>query len=411
MLELILCSLVTILPDYLVRRYVQGKRFGREITFFSVWYELRYGITTCVVLTILLITVIFYYHPSTTTAALLYRAAPIVPETNGRVAEIFVGFRGEVEAGDPIFSLDSSAQKAAAETARRRVAELDAQAAVAETDLAAALGQLRQAEGAYAQARDELAAKSDLRARNADVVAGREIERLQNVVESRQGAVDAARAAQEAVEIRMSALIPAQKASAEAELAQAEIELSKTVVRAGVSGRVEQFTLRVGDIVNPVMRPAGVLIPKDAGRRTISAGFGQIEAQVLKVGMVAEIACPSLPLTIVPMVVVEVQPVIASGQVRASDQLVDITALGATPGTILAFLEPLYEGGLDRLPPGASCIANAYSNHHDALADPSTGTARYLFFHAVDALALVHAMILRVQALMLPVRTLVLSGH
>ena len=42
-------------------------------------------------------------------------------------------------------------------------------------------------------------------------------------------------------------MLPAEKASAEAELAQAQVELDKTVVRAGVSGRVEQFFLRVGD--------------------------------------------------------------------------------------------------------------------------------------------------------------------
>ena len=36
MLEVLLCSLLTILPDYLYRRYAQGKRLGREITLFSV---------------------------------------------------------------------------------------------------------------------------------------------------------------------------------------------------------------------------------------------------------------------------------------------------------------------------------------------------------------------------------------
>ena len=41
MLEILLCSLVTVLPDYLFRRYVQGKRFGKEITLYSVWYELQ----------------------------------------------------------------------------------------------------------------------------------------------------------------------------------------------------------------------------------------------------------------------------------------------------------------------------------------------------------------------------------
>ena len=45
MLEMLLCSLVTILPDYLYRRYVQGKRFGKEINLYTVWFELRWGIT------------------------------------------------------------------------------------------------------------------------------------------------------------------------------------------------------------------------------------------------------------------------------------------------------------------------------------------------------------------------------
>ena len=66
MLELLLCSLLTILPDYLYRRYGQGKRLGKEITLYSVWFELRWGITACLMLTVGLITVIFYNHPSTT---------------------------------------------------------------------------------------------------------------------------------------------------------------------------------------------------------------------------------------------------------------------------------------------------------------------------------------------------------
>ena len=68
MLELLFCSLLTIVPDYLYRRYVQGKRLGKEITFYSVWFELRWGITGCLILTVTLITVIFYNHPSTITS-------------------------------------------------------------------------------------------------------------------------------------------------------------------------------------------------------------------------------------------------------------------------------------------------------------------------------------------------------
>jgi hypothetical protein len=36
-----------------------------------------------------------------------------------------------------------------------------------------------------------------------------------------------------------------------------------------VSGRVEQFGLRVGDIVTPIMRSAGILIPDEAGRHRL----------------------------------------------------------------------------------------------------------------------------------------------
>ena len=81
------------------------------------------------------------------------------------------------------------------------------------------------------------------------------------------------------------------------------------------------------------------------------------------------------------------------------------------PGTLLVFLEPLYKGGLDGVTPGSSCIANAYSNNHDEIVAPDTGPLRGAALHAVDALALVHAIILRLQALVLPFQTLVFSGH
>jgi multidrug resistance efflux pump len=410
MLELLLCSLVTILPDYLYRRYVQGKRFGKEITLYSVWFELRWGITACLMLTVGLITVIFYNHPSTTNVTLFFRTVPIVPETNGRVAEVFVGFTDSIAKGAPIFRLDSSKQEAAVETARRKIAEIEAALVVAQADLVKAEGQIQEAKGAYQQAVDELETKQELHRRNPGVVARRDIEKLEVLVEGRQGAVTSATAAKQATEARISTLLPAEKASAEAALAQAEVDLDKTVVRAGVSGRVEQFALRVGDIVNPFMRPAGVLIPAGAGQQVLQAGFGQIEAQIMKVGMAAEVTCVSKPFTVIPMVVTQVQDYIAAGQFRGGEQLIDPQQV-TRPGTILAFLEPLYAGGFDDVTPGSSCIANAYSSNHDLIAAKDTGAVRRVVLHAVDALGLVHALILRLQALVLPFKTLVFSGH
>jgi multidrug resistance efflux pump len=239
MLELLLCSLLTIFPDYLYRRYRQGKRLGHEITFYSVWFELRWGITACLMLTVALITVIFYFHPSTTTATLFYRTVPIIPD-----------------------------------------------------------GQIREAKGAYQQASDELDTKRELQKRNPGIVPQRDIEKLEVLLTGRQGALDSATASKQSTMSRVSALLPAERASAEAATAEAQVDLDRTYVRAGVDGRVEQFALRVGDIVNPMIRSAGILIPDGAGRQTLSAGFGQIEAQVMKVGMVAEASCISKPWTI-----------------------------------------------------------------------------------------------------------------
>ena len=410
MLELLLCSLLTILPDYLYRRYVQGKRIGKEITFYSVWFELRWGITACLILTVGLITVIFYNHPSTTNVTLFFRTVPILPETNGRVAEIFVANSGPITKGAPIFRLDSSKQEAAVEAARRKIVEVDAQMAVARADVTKAEGQLKEAESARQQTVDELEAKQELYKRNPGNVPFREIERLEVRAQGQLGAIASATAAKQAADERIATLLPAEKASAEAALAQAQVELDKTVVRAGVSGQVEQFALRVGDVVNPLMRPAGVLIPEGAGQRMLQAGFGQIEAQIMKEGMIADVTCVSKPFTIIPMVVTNVQDYIAAGQFRGGEQLIDPQQV-TRPGTLLVFLEPLFKGGLDGVTPGSSCIANAYSNNHDTIVAKDTGFLRGAMLHAVDALALVHALILRLQALVLPFQTLVFSGH
>ncbi len=410
MLEILVCSLLTILPDYLYRRYGQGKRLGKEITFYSVWFELRWGIITCLMLTVGLITVIFYNHPSTTNAAVMFRTVPIIPETNGRVSEVLVGVSGPVKKGDVIFRMDGSKQEAAVEAARRKIAEVDASIVVARTELVADENKILEAKSAHQQALDELETKQDLKRRNNDIVATREIERLQNLTAGREAAVAGAVAAKATAETRISTALPAEKATAEAALAQAQIDLDKMVVRAGVDGRVEQFTLRVGDIVNPFMRPAGVLIPQEAGRTTLQAGFSQIEAQVIKVGMVAEATCMSKPWVVIPMVVTGVQDFIATGQVRSGEQLVDIQQV-AKPGTLLAFLEPLYPDGLDGVTPGSTCIANAYSSNHELIQSGKLSTGRKIVLHGVDAVGVVHALLLRIQALVLPIQTLVFSGH
>jgi len=73
-------------------------------------------------------------------------------------------------------------------------------------------------------------------------------------------------------------------------------------------------------------------------------------------------------------------------------------------------MDSLYPGQLDDIPPGSSCTANAYTSYEEQLATEDLSTPTFVFMHVVDTVAMVHAMILRLQALMLPVQTLVLSG-
>ncbi|MCA1300557.1 HlyD family secretion protein [Stappia indica] len=409
MFELMVCSTVTVLPDFLFRRFVQGKRLGYEITLFSVWYELRWGITLCLILTLSLITTIFYFHPSTKAANSVFRTVTILPEYRGRVAETFVDINQAVTKGQPIFRLDDVDQKAAVETAKRRVEEIEAQIRVAKAQLKEADGRIAQAQGMLKQAQDDYNTRSELYRRNPDAIARREVERAAVRVETQRGQADAAIAARESLNTQIEFQLPAQKASAEAVLAQAQIELDKTLVVAGTDGVVQQFSLRPGDVINPMLRPAGILVPTRKVN-ALAAGFGQIEAQVIKPGMIGEVTCPSKPWQIIPMVVTEVQDVIASGQVRPTDQLVDVGQMSSS-GTITVIMEPLFRGGLDGLPQGATCIANAYSSYHDRLDDPNLSTLQKVGYHSLDAVGLVHALILRIQALLLPIQTLVLKGH
>ena len=410
MLETLISALFTLLPDYLYRRYVQGKRIGIEITFFSVWYELRWGLVTCFVAATTIITLLFYFHPSTGAVASYYRTVTILPEAGGRVAEVYVRNNQTVEAGDPLFRLDASSQEDAVETARRKIEETEAAMQVAALDITAAQASVDQAQAAYDLTESDFLRNKELLDRGSPAANPAEVERQANRLAEREAQLAASRANLEAVRENVDILLPAQKASAEAALAQAQTELDKTLVVAGVSGRVEQLALQEGDIVNPLLRPAGILVPTDSGHLRFQAGFHQLAAQVIKPGMIAEIGCLSKPFTVIPMVVVEVQDVIPSGQFRPTDRLQDPQS-NVQPGSVVAYLEPLYAGGIDDLPPGSNCIANAYSDYHDEIENEEMSAPRRAFLHVVDTIGVVHAAGIRLRMLLLPVTTLVFSSE
>ena len=413
MLELILCSLVTVLPDYLYRRYRHGKRWGHEITFFTMWYELRVGITACFVLTISFITVVFYFHPSTTNAGPYFRTIPLLPQGGGLVEEVFVKNGAAVEAGEPLFSLLDSSQAATVSIAESQLDQIASAFAQAQAQLDGAKAQQVQAESALAQTENELAKKKALAARGQQLVSQIELDRLEISLSQKKGGVQAAKANVLAVETQISEVLPAQQKSAQKQLEQAQVELDKTIIYAGVDGKVAQFFLQRGDYVNPILRPAGVLIPTagpESGQTSIAAGFNQLSAQVIKRGTLPEVVCLSNPFTVIPMIVTRVQPVVAAGQLKPADVLIDAQQR-ARPGTLTVVMEPLYAGGLTDVIPGSKCIANAYTSNHEQLEQGDLGFGETLFLHMVDTVGVIHAIILRMQALLMPVQMLVFGGH
>lgn len=413
MLEVLLCSLITILPDYLFRKYRQGKTWGKEITFFTMWYELRWGISACIILSISLVTLIFYYHPSTTNATPMFRTVSIMPEQSGRVQHVFVENHQQVKAGTALFSMYDESQMAAIERAKAQVKQVESEFSTAYAQLAVAISSVEKANSAYMRAKNEYDRKKTLSLQGNNIISASEVQKMADTVAMNEAGLAVSLANQASAQGIIETILPANKASAIEVLNSAIVEEGKRTLYAHVDGELQQFALQPGDFINPMIRSAGIIVPTSgeaSGKEGVQAGFNQLAASVIKVGTFAEITCLSKPFIIIPMRVASIQSVIATGQIRANENLLDIQDR-ARPGTFTVKLAPLYEGGLDGVIPGTKCIANAYSYHHELIASGTLSTTETLYLHMVDAVGVVHAIILRIQALLLPVKVLVFSGN
>ncbi len=413
MFEILFCSLITILPDYLFRKYRQGKTWGKEINFFSVWYELRWGISACAILSLSLFTLIFYYHPSTTNATPMFRTISIMPEKSGRVKFVFVKNHQKVKAGDALFSMFDEMQLAEIEQAKSAVLQVEAEFSTAEAQIEVAKSSTIKAESSYMRAKNDYDRKKKLSLKGKNIISESEVQKMADTVAIHKANLSATIASEKSAKAYLNDILPAKKHSAIKALEKATVDQDKRTVYAHVDGELQQFSLQPGDFVNPMIRSAGMIVPSSgfaSGKEAVQAGFNQLAGNVIKVGTFAEITCLSKPFTIIPMKVASIQSVIASGQIRTAETLLDIQER-AIPGTLTVRLVPLYEGGLEGVIPGTRCVANAYSYHHELIASGTLSTAEGIFLHMVDAVGLIHAIILRMQAILLPVKVLVFSGH
>ena len=89
--------------------------------------------------------------------------------------------------------------------------------------------------------------------------------------------------------------------------------------------------------------------------------------------------------------------------------LVDEMRRRATPETAEQVADAMW--GIVHARPEDDPVKLRVTRHHEELAKPDIGWGSWLFLHVVDTVSLVHAMILRLQALVMPIKLLVFGGH
>jgi hypothetical protein len=87
----------------------------------------------------------------------------------------------------------------------------------------------------------------------------------------------------------------------------------------------------------------------------------------------------------------------------------DITAAADVTGNLRA--RPSLTTLRQRRSFEALVLQSAYTSNHELLASKDIGASKRFGLHAIDAVGLVHALLLRIQPLILPIRELVLGGR
>lgn len=358
MLELLLTSFPAVI------RYFQLKRRGEAMT---VW-NMRTAVFAWAVLAFFLFLTIFYFHPKSYSGLLPFRTISVVAQSSGPVTEIGVATGQHVTAGDLLFRIEDSSQRARLKQTEAEFDRIDAAETKAEDTLKVALTSVTAARSSLEKLSIDLDNAQQLLIRKVGTLdAVRELESAVTVARSE---MEAAEAQVELARSDLTQTIPAQRKAADAALEVAQADLAKTEVRAFAGGTVTQLALSVGSPASSfIVSPAMVIIPdrpQDLPLR-FTAGFDQVARSTLHVGMPAEIACDaninlSFRNAVLPARVIGIQPAIAAGQIVPGGRLLDAENLKAR-GSLLAYLELEYPEHQKAMIDGSGCLVQTYTNN------------------------------------------------
>lgn len=358
MLELLLTSFPVII------RYFQLKRRGEAMT---VW-NMRTAVLIWAGLAFFLFLAIFYFHPKSYSGLVPFRTVSVVAQTSGPVTEVAVLNGQRVSAGDLLFRIENSSQKAELKKAEAEFAKIAAAETKARENLKVVQATVVEATASLENLRVDLDNAITLVERN---VGTRDAVRDLEASFAVAGAeLSAARAQVDLAQSELSENIPAQREAAQAALEAAQAALDKTEVRAFSGGTVTQLAMSVGSPASTlILSPAMVIIPdRPAGFPVrLVAGFSQVARSTVYQDMPAEIACDSninlsFQDAVLPARVVSIQPAVASGQIVPGARLLD-PAETARRGSMLVYFELLYPEHEEIMLDGSGCLVQTYTNN------------------------------------------------
>lgn len=383
-----------------VIQYYRLRRRGEAI---SVW-NMKTAVFLWAIMAFCLFLTIFYYHPKTYAGIVPFRTVSVVAQTSGPVTEIHVENGQHVKAGDLLFRIEDSAQRAALSEAEAQLELISATEAKAIDAKKIAEAGVEEAKAELTKVQDDLNDAEQLLQKGAGT-ANAVIE-LRAALASTEAELGAAEAQLDLAEIDLSESLPAQRKAAEAALESAKASLSFTEVRSFTAGTAAQLALSVGSPATTlVLSPAMIIIPDrpDDVPIKLAAGFSQVARTTIYEGMPAEVACESNASlsfvdAIFPARIVSIQPAVAKGQVVPNGNLMDVSG-AAERGTLLVLLELVHKEHEALLLDGTGCIVQTYTDNLDGL-----------FGHVIAATGVVKAAGLRMKVLGSIVSGVGLSG-
>lgn len=358
MLELLLTSFPAVI------RYYQLKRRGEAMT---VW-NMRTAIFLWAFLAFFLFVTIFYFHPKSYSGLLPFRTVSVVAQTSGPVTEVAVKNWQRVSAGDLLFRIESSSQKAALKQAEAEFAKIAAAEAKADDSFKVAQASVVVSSASLDKVRGDLENAQTLLARNAG---SRETLRLaESSFAIGEANLAGARAQLSLAQVEISQSLPAQRKAAEAALESAKAALGMTEVRSFADGIVTQLAMSEGSPASTlILSPAMVIIPDrpDDLPLRITAGFSQVTRTALYEGMPAEISCDtniglSFNNTVLPARVRYIQPAISTGQIVPAGRLIDLSER-VQRGSLLVYLELEHKAQEKIMLDGTGCLVQTYTTN------------------------------------------------